>query len=215
MSLYKVKSRIRAAASKAGRNPDEIKLIAISKRQPNGRIRAVLEQGHRIFGENHIQEAGQKWPNFRKNFQSIELHIVGSLQTNKARQAMVLAQAIHSVDRPKLAESIARRAQELGACPDLFIQVNTGEEPQKSGIFPTDAASFVKACKKMDLPICGLMCIPPINEEPALHFSLLKKIANQSGLNALSMGMSADFESAIKLGATHVRVGSAIFGARD
>ena len=161
-----------------------------------------------------MQEAAGKWPDFRECFQGIDLHLIGPLQTNKARQAFELFQAIHSVDRPKLAKTIARLAQEEGHCPDLFIQVNTGEEEQKAGILPAEADDFIKDCKGMDLPVKGLMCIPPVDEEASLHFALLAKIANRNGLEGLSMGMSGDFEKAIALGATHVRVGSAIFGER-
>jgi pyridoxal phosphate enzyme (YggS family) len=174
----------------------------------------VLEQGHRCFGENRVQEAAGKWPAFKEQFEGIDLHLIGLLQTNKARQAMELCDAIHSVDRLKLAKTLARLAQELGSCPDLFIQVNTGEEEQKAGILPTDADGFIAECRSLDLPIRGLMCIPPVEEEPALHFALLAKIAARNGLEGLSMGMSGDFEQAIALGATHVRVGSAIFGER-
>jgi pyridoxal phosphate enzyme (YggS family) len=182
--------------------------------QPLERVEAVLKEGHRIFGENRVQEAAGKWPDFRARFDGIALYLIGPLQTNKARQAMELADAIHSLDRPKLAKTLARLAQETGACPDLFVQVNTGEEPQKAGILPADADAFVKDCLALDLPIKGLMTIPPVDEEPALHFALLAKIAARNGLDGLSMGMSSDFESAIALGATHVRVGSAIFGDR-
>jgi pyridoxal phosphate enzyme (YggS family) len=214
MALADIQDRVTAAAKKAGRQPDDVTLIAVSKKQPNDRVASVLEQGHRVFGENRIQEAAAKWPTFRERFDGIDLHIIGPLQTNKARQAMEMAQAIHSVDRPKLATTIARLAQEIGSCPDLFVQVNTGEEPQKAGILPSDADNFVKSCLDLDLPIKGLMCIPPVDEDPSLHFALLAKIAERNGLRGLSMGMSGDFESAIALGATHVRVGSAIFGAR-
>jgi hypothetical protein len=178
-------------------------------------VRAVLDQGHRVFGENRVQEAAGKWPGFREEFGGIDLHIIGPLQSNKVRQAMELAQAIHSVDRPKLASAIARIADETGHCPDLFVQVNTGEEPQKAGVLPQDADAFVAEVRKLGLPLRGLMCIPPVDEAPSLHFALLAKIAERNGLSALSMGMSGDFEQAIALGATHVRVGSAIFGARD
>ncbi|MCY4305461.1 MAG: YggS family pyridoxal phosphate-dependent enzyme [Aestuariivita sp.] len=215
MSLIEVQSRIKKAALKADRNSDEIKLIAVSKKQPNDRVESVVDQGHRIFGENRVQEAMQKWPSHRKKYSDIEIHIIGHLQTNKARQAMKIAQFIHSVDRSKLAQTLAKLAQETGNCPDLFIQVNTGEEPQKTGIFPTETTKFVTSCRQMDLPVCGLMCIPPINEEPALHFALLKKLAERTGLTYLSMGMSEDFETAIRFGATHVRIGSAIFGPRE
>ena len=215
MSLSEIEARMHQAAVAADRDPSDVTLIAVSKVQPEERVANVLESGHRVFGENKVQEAAGKWPGFRERFDGIELHLIGPLQTNKARQAMELAEAIHSVDRPKLAKTLARLAQELGHCPNLFIQVNTGEEPQKAGIMPSDADAFVSECRAFDLPIQGLMCIPPVEEEPSLHFALLAKIAERNGLTGLSMGMSADFESAIALGATHVRVGSAIFGARE
>lgn len=215
MGLNDIKARMHKAAEDAGRAPDSVTLIAVSKQQPNERVAAVLEQGHRCFGENRVQEAAGKWPDFRERFQEIDLHLIGPLQTNKARQAFELFQSIHSLDRPKLAKTLARLAQEEGHCPDLFIQVNTGEEDQKAGILPGDADDFVKDCKALDLPIKGLMCIPPVDEEASLHFALLAKIAERNGLDGLSMGMSDDFEKAIALGATHIRVGSAIFGARD
>lgn len=215
MSLNDIQSRIRKAEANAGRTSGDVTLIAVSKVQPNQRVEEVLTQGHRIFGENRVQEAAGKWPGFREQFDGIELHLIGPLQTNKARQAFELFQSIHSVDRPKLATTIARLAQEMGHCPDLFLQINTGEEPQKAGVLPRDSDTFINDCKALDLPVRGLMCIPPADEEPSLHFALLAKIAKRNGLSGLSMGMSGDFESAIALGATHVRVGSAIFGARD
>ena len=214
MSLEEIKTRIAQAEQAAGRAPRSVHLIAVSKVQPNERVEAVLEQGHRCFGENRVQEAAGKWPDFATRFDGIDLHLIGPLQTNKARQAMELFDSIHSVDRPKLAKAIARLAQEIGHCPDLFIQVNTGEEEQKAGVLPADADSFIAECRALNLPIKGLMCIPPVDEEPALHFALLAKIAERNELTGLSMGMSGDFESAIALGATHVRVGSAIFGER-
>ena len=214
MSLSEIKSRIAAAETTAGRAPGSVELIAVSKVQPNERVEAVLQEGHRVFGENRVQEAAGKWPEFREKFSDVDLHLIGPLQTNKARQAMELVNAIHSVDRPKLATTLARLAQELGHCPELFIQVNTGEEEQKAGILPKDSDGFIQECRGLDLPIKGLMCIPPVDEEPSLHFALLAKIAERNGLSGLSMGMSGDFESAIALGATHVRVGSAIFGER-
>ena len=214
MALNDIQTRIAKAAEKAGRAADAVKLIAVSKVQPNERVQAVLEQGHRVFGENRVQEAAGKWPGFREQFDGVELHIIGPIQSNKIRSAMQLADAIHTVDRPKMANGIARIAQELGSCPDLFIQVNTGEEPQKAGVLPQEADAFVADCIALDLPIRGLMCIPPVDEEPSLHFALLAKIAARNGLTGLSMGMSSDFERAIALGATHVRVGSAIFGDR-
>jgi hypothetical protein len=215
MGLKEINARVRRAAEEAGRAPESVELIAVSKVQPDMRVEAVLREGHRVFGENRVQEAAGKWPGFRERFEGIALHLIGPLQTNKARQAMDLFQAIHSVDRPKLARTLARLAQEAGTCPDLFIQVNTGEEPQKAGILPADTDDFVAECRALDLPVRGLMCIPPVDEEPSLHFALLAKMAARNGLDGLSMGMSGDFEQAIALGATHVRVGSAIFGERD
>ena len=214
MSLPEITDRIRAAERQAGRPEGATQLIAVSKVQPNERVQAILEQGHRTFGENRVQEAAGKWPMFKEAFPDVDLHLIGPLQTNKARQAMELAQSIHTLDRPKLAKTFARLAQEMGQCPDLFVQVNTGEEPQKAGIIPSDADAFIKEAVDMDLPVRGLMCIPPVDEEPSLHFALLAKIAKRNGLEDLSMGMSGDFEKAIAFGATHVRVGSAIFGER-
>ena len=214
MSLAEIQTRISAAEAAHGRPEGQVKLIAVSKVQPNARVEKVLEQGQRIFGENRVQEAAGKWPNFSASFDAIDLHLLGPLQTNKARQAVELFDAIHSLDRPKLAATLARLAQETGRCPDLFVQINTGKEPQKAGIMPEDADDFIASCRAMDLPVHGVMCIPPVEETPALHFALLAKIAQRNGLSGLSMGMSADFEIAISFGATHVRVGSAIFGAR-
>ena len=214
MSLAEIKSRIRQTEAKFSRSIGSTKLIAVSKVQPNYRVESVLEEGHRIFGENRVQEAQSKWPIFKNKYDNIELHIIGPLQTNKTRAAMELADSIHSLDRIKLAKAIARIAQELGECPNLFVQVNTGNEEQKSGVLPQEVESFVKECLIMDLPVKGLMCIPPVNEEASLHFALLKKISDNCGLKQLSMGMSNDFEKAISFGATHIRVGSAIFGER-
>jgi len=214
MALQEIKDRIAKAEHKAGRAEGSTQLIAVSKVQPNERVKAVLQEGHRLFGENRVQEAAGKWPEFRQEFGAVQLHLIGPLQTNKARQAIELFQAIHSVDRPKLAAALARLGQEMGHCPDVFLQINTGEEPQKVGVMPAEADAFIAECRALDLPVVGLMCIPPATEEPSLHFSLLAKIAARNGLSGLSMGMSGDFESAIALGATHVRVGSAIFGAR-
>ncbi|WP_417524367.1 YggS family pyridoxal phosphate-dependent enzyme [Marinovum sp.] len=214
MGLSEIIDRMHKAEAAAGRETGTTQLIAVSKKQPDDRVAAVLDQGHRVFGENRVQEAAGKWPGFRERYEGIELHIIGPLQTNKARQAMELAQAIHSVDRPKLAQTLARLAQELGHCPDLFVQVNTGEEPQKAGVLPDDVDGFISDCRALDLPVHGLMCIPPVDETPSLHFALLAKFAARNGLTGLSMGMSGDFEEAIALGATHVRVGSAIFGER-
>lgn len=214
MSLSEIKERVEAASVAAGRDPASVTLIAVSKVQPLERVEAVLREGHRVFGENRVQEAQGKWPAFRERFDGIDLHLIGPLQTNKARVAMELADAIHSVDRPKLAATLARLADEIGSCPELFIQVNTGEEPQKAGVLPDEVDGFVAQVRGLGLPLVGLMCIPPVDEESALHFALLKKLALRNDLSGLSMGMSADFETAITLGATHIRVGSAIFGVR-
>ncbi len=215
MGLAEIETRIAAELARVGRAAGSVRLIAVSKVQPNARIEAVLDQGHRVFGENKVQEAAGKWPEFRARYQGIELHLIGPLQTNKARQAMELFDVIQTVDRPKLAKTLARLRDETGHCPVLYVQVNTGEEPQKAGVMPADADAFIGECRALDLPVVGLMCIPPADEEPSLHFALLAKIAARNGLQELSMGMSSDFESAIAQGATSVRVGSAIFGERD
>lgn len=214
MSLEEIKTRITAAEAASGRAPGSVTLIAVSKVQPNARVAAVLDQGQRCFGENRVQEAMGKWPDFAQSYSGLDLHLIGPLQTNKARQAMELFNAIHTVDRPKLAKTLARLAQELGKCPDLFIQVNTGAEPQKAGILPQEADGFIADCRALDLPVAGLMCIPPVAEQASEHFTQLAEMAARNGLTGLSMGMSGDFEQAIDHGATHVRVGSAIFGAR-
>ncbi|WP_066704623.1 YggS family pyridoxal phosphate-dependent enzyme [Celeribacter ethanolicus] len=215
MGLAEIKYRVETEAKRVGRAPESVTLIAVSKVQPNERVEAVLEEGQRVFGENKVQEAAGKWPAFKDRFEGVELHLIGPLQTNKARQAMELFDVIHTVDRLKLAKTIARLAEELGHCPRLFIQVNTGEEPQKAGVLPAEADAFIQECRDLGLSIEGLMCIPPAEEEPSLHFALLKKIADRNQIADLSMGMSGDFETAIAQGATHVRVGSAIFGERD
>ncbi|QFS84468.1 hypothetical protein FIU97_17060 [Roseivivax sp. THAF40] len=214
MGLTDIQDRIAKAAKEAGREAADIHLIAVSKVQPNERVEAVLKEGHRLFGENKVQEAEGKWPGFQETYPDAKVHLIGPLQSNKTRRAMELFSAIHSVDRPKLAKSIARIAQELGSCPDIFLQVNTGEEDQKAGIGPDGIDAFVEECRDLDLPVAGLMCIPPVDETPSLHFALLAKLAERNGLTGLSMGMSGDFEEAIALGATHIRVGSAIFGER-
>ena len=215
MSLTEISEKIRSEERRVGRDVGSTRLIAVSKVQPDARVEAVLNEGHRMFGENKVQEAAGKWPAFREQFDGVEVHLLGPLQTNKARQAMGLFEAIHSLDRPKLAKALARLKQELGHCPDLFIQVNTGEEAQKAGVMPADADSFIAECRALDLPIVGLMCIPPADEEASLHFALLRKIAERNDLAGLSMGMSSDYERAVAMGASHVRVGSAIFGERD
>lgn len=213
--LDDINTRIAAALQHAEREQGSVKLIAVSKVQPDERVEAVLSQGHRVFGENRVQEAAGKWPAFRERFDGVELHLIGPLQTNKVRQAVQFFDVIHSVDREKLARKLADEFNESGRQLPCFIQVNTGEEPQKAGCLPAETDAFVRRCREeLELPVVGLMCIPPADEEPSLHFALLKKIAERNGLVGLSMGMSGDFESAIALGATHIRVGSAIFGAR-
>ena len=215
MSLSDIQARIATAAKAHGRDPNDITLLAVSKVQPLERVEAVLDDGYRVFGENRVQEAESKWPAFRERYDNIDLHLIGPLQSNKTRAAMALFDAIHTVDRPKLARTIARIADETGACPDLFVQVNTGDEGQKAGVSVDDADALIAECRALNLPLKGLMCIPPADETPSLHFALLAKIAGRNDLSGLSMGMSGDFEEAIAQGATHVRVGSAIFGARD
>ena len=215
MSLSEIISRIATAEKTAGRNIGSTQLLAVSKVQPNERVLSVLKQWHTIFGENKVQEAQGKWPAFRENFSSVRVHLIGPLQSNKAKQAIELFDAIHTLDRLKLAQKLSNEIQTQGKAPEMFIQINTGEEKQKTGIHPNEADQFISDCMSLDLPIKGLMVIPPINEEPSLHFGLLRKIAYRNGLEGLSMGMSGDFESAIAMGATHIRVGSAIFGERS
>lgn len=212
--LKEIRDRIAAAEAAAGRAPGSVQLIAVSKVQPAGRVEAVLAEGHRLFGENYVQETAAKWPAWRAEYPDVHVHMIGPLQTNKVKLAAELFDAIHTVDRPSLAEKLAKLAQTRGACPDLFVQVNTGAEPQKAGVLPAEADAFLADCRGMDLVLAGLMCIPPEGEDSRPHFRLLREIAGRNGLSGLSMGMSSDFEAAIAEGATHVRVGSAIFGAR-
>lgn len=214
MNLGEIRRRIAAAATAAGRDPAEVTLIAVSKLQPDDRVLAALDAGQRVFGENYVQEAQRKWPALREGRTGVELHLIGPLQSNKARAAVGLFDAIHSLDRPSLAERLARIVQELGRAPQIFVQVNTGDEPQKAGIAPAEADGFIARCRSLDLPLAGCMCIPPDEADPVPHFRQLREIAARNGLAGLSMGMSGDFEPAIAEGATHVRVGSAIFGAR-
>ena len=214
MGLQDIKARIAAAEAAAGRAPGSVSLIAVSKVQPEDRVTAVLDAGHRVFGENRVQEAEGRWSALLPRYDGIELHLIGPLQSNKTRAAMSLFDAIHTVDRIKLARAIARIADETGACPELFVQVNTGDEDQKAGVAPGAATDLLAECRALSLPVKGLMCIPPIADDPVPHFRMLRAIAEDNGLPCLSMGMSADFETAIAEGATHVRVGSAIFGAR-
>ena len=214
MALNNILARVSSAETAAQREPGSVRLIAVSKVQPNHRVSDTLQKEYRCFGENTVQEAEGKWPGFRQKYDDIDLHLIGPLQSNKARKAFELFQSIHTLDRLKLANTFARLAQEMGQCPDLFIQVNTGEEPQKAGVMPGEVDAFVAECASLDLPVKGLMCIPPLEEEASLHFALLAKMAKRNGLSGLSMGMSSDFERAISFGATHIRVGSAIFGDR-
>ena len=212
--LQAIMARIRAAEAAAGRAPGSVQLVAVSKVQPLERITAVLDEGQRLFGENKVQEAESRWPELKTRYAGVSVHLIGPLQTNKAKAAVGLFDAIHSVDREKLARKLADLAQARGASPDLFVQVNTGAEPQKAGVLPDATEAFVASCRGMDLPVVGLMCIPPADEDPAPHFALLADLARREGLAGLSMGMSGDFEAAIAEGATHVRVGTAIFGHR-
>ena len=205
-------ARIAAAARGAGRDPADVALTAVAKQQPEARIAAVMAAGQRVFGENRVQEALAHW---RDRRQGLELRLIGPLQTNKAREAMTFFDVIETLDRPRLAETLAREAERLGRCPRLYVEVNTGEEPQKAGVAPREADAFIARCRdEFRLPIEGLMCIPPVEEPPGPHFALTAKVAARNGLAELSMGMSADFETAIRFGATSVRIGSALFGAR-
>lgn len=214
-ALTAIKARIAAAEIAAKRAAGSTHLIAVSKTYFAPDIEPVLEAGHRVFGENRVQEAMQKWPDLKSRYAGIELHLIGPLQSNKAKEAVALFDCIHTIDRPKIARAVAAECAKQGRRLDLFVQVNTGEEPQKAGIAPKQTAAFVAMCRnELKLEIAGLMCIPPVEEEAAVHFAFLAKQAKELGLSALSMGMSADFDTAIAFGATHVRVGSAIFGAR-
>ena len=213
--LADVEARIAEAARDAGRAARDITLVAITKLHVEARIVPALEAGHRVFGENRVQEAEAKWPALKARYPDIALHLVGPLQTNKARNAVALFDVIETVDRPKLARRLAGEMARADKRPSCFIEVNTGEEAQKAGVLPADADAFVALCRDaLDLPIAGLMCIPPFDDEPALHFALLADIAARNGLDQISMGMTADFDIAVRFGATHVRVGTAIFGER-
>jgi pyridoxal phosphate enzyme (YggS family) len=214
-ALRDVLARIDKARDTAIAPAPQTTLIAVTKTHGPERIAPVLEAGHRDFGENRVQEAQGKWPELKAQFPGTTLHLIGPLQTNKVRDAMALFDAIHSLDRPKLAEAILREGERIGRMPMLFVQVNTGEEDQKAGVRPREAEAFIAHCREtLKLPVAGLMCVPPVEEPPAPHFALLQKLARETGLSLLSMGMSGDFETAIKFGATHVRVGTSIFGAR-
>lgn len=214
-NLQSVLHQVRRAERDADRPEHAVSLIAVSKTFDAAHIRPVLEAGQRVFGENRVQEAKEKWPGLREAFGDIELHLIGPLQSNKAAEAVALFDCIHTVDRTKIARALADEMARQGRAPKLFIQVNTGAEPQKAGVLPEDADAFIAACRtEYGLSVAGLMCIPPVDDNPSPHFALLRKIALRNGLAGLSMGMSSDFEQAIRLGATHVRVGSAIFGHR-
>ncbi|MDX2263355.1 MAG: YggS family pyridoxal phosphate-dependent enzyme [Hyphomicrobiales bacterium] len=213
-SYAAVRSAVEAAAVAAGRSPHSARLIAVTKTYEADAILPVIEAGQQLFGENRVQEAMRKWPPLRERFPDIELHLIGPLQSNKAREAVALFDVIHTVDRPKIAEALAAEMARQGRTPRLLVQVNTGEEPQKAGVAPGEAEAFVAQCRVLGLNIDGLMCIPPVEDDPAPHFRLLADLRARLGLAALSMGMSADFPAAIAAGATYVRVGSAIFGAR-
>ena len=215
-NLAAVRGRVDAAATSAGRPGDTVTLIAVSKTKPAELVRAALAAGQRVFGENRVQEALGKFPGLRREFPDLVLHLIGPLQTNKVRDAVAQFDAIETLDRPRLAEALAREMEKTGRRIPCFVEVNTGEESQKAGIWPEAADAFIADCRdRLGLPIVGLMCIPPEHEEPSLHFALLREIARRNGLGRLSMGMSADYETAIRFGATHVRVGTAIFGARQ
>lgn len=213
--LHQVQGAIEAAADGAHRSPGDITLVAVSKAQPEERVLAALDAGQRVFGENYVQPAMARWPALKASYPDIRLHMIGPIQTNKAKEVVSLFDVIETVDREKLARALAKEMARQDRRPACLIQVNTGEEPQKAGIWPSDVDDFVALCRdELALPITGLMCIPPADDEPSMHFALLAKIASRNNLQVLSMGMSADFEVGVQFGATHVRVGSAIFGAR-
>jgi hypothetical protein len=214
-NLAGVRGRIETAARAAGRPADAVTLVAVSKTNPTTAVRAALAAGQRVFGENRVQEALEKFPGLRSEFPDLALHLIGPLQSNKVKDAVAHFDVIESVDRPRLAEALAREMERAGRRPPCLIEVNIGEETQKAGIFPAAADGFIADCRdRLGLPIAGLMCVPPQDEEPSPHFALLREIARRHALSVLSMGMSADFEIAIRFGATHVRIGTAIFGAR-
>jgi len=214
-NLRQVRDEIAAAARASGRDASAVTLVAVSKGHDAAEAAQAIAAGQRVFGENRVQEAQAKWPPLRETHADLELHLIGPLQTNKAREAVALFDVIQSLDRARLAEALAAEMDKQAKRPNLFVQVNTGEEMQKAGVLPAEAAAFVRWCKDdKRLPVVGLMCIPPVDEEPALHFALLRALAEESGVTQLSMGMSADYALAVRLGATHVRVGTAIFGER-
>lgn len=213
--LAQVKSEIAKAAEYCGRKADDVTLVAVSKTRPADEILPLLRAGHRVFGENRVQEAAEKFPALRERYPDLKLHLIGGLQTNKVREAVALFDVIESVDRVELAEKLAAEMKRRGRDLPCFVQVNTGEEPQKGGVSPRGAVDLVDICRELGLNVVGLMCIPPADDEPSPHFAFLKKLARQAGVRELSMGMSADYPLAVQQGATFVRVGTALFGARD
>lgn len=213
-NLAAVGGDIARAAERAGRAPEDVRLVAVAKTKPQSAVVEALQAGQMIFGENRVQESQGKYPDLRADWPDMELHLIGPLQTNKTRDAMALFDVIHTVDRPKLVRALAREAQALGRCPSLLIQVNTGEEEQKAGVLPADTEALVALVRAEGLPLQGLMCIPPVEDAPSGHFAFLKRMVDDLGLAWVSMGMSGDYPAAVELGATHIRVGSAIFGAR-
>jgi PLP dependent protein len=215
-NLAEVLAAIRRAEADHGRAPGSVQLVAVSKTVPAEGILPALAAGQRLFGENYVQESAGKWPALRERLPDVELHLIGPLQSNKTREAVALFDVIHSLDRPSLAAALAKEIARAGRAPRLIVQVNTGEEPQKGGVMPGEADAFIKACREIyGLSVEGLMCIPPADEAAGPHFALLRKIARRNGLGVLSMGMSGDYETAIRFGATHVRIGSALFGERN
>lgn len=213
---HRILDRVVSSAHKARRDPSSVKLIAVSKTFEQSDIQPILTEGHRSFGENRVQEAKSKWPFFQSQYNDLDLHLIGPLQSNKVKEAVALFENIHSIDRPKIAESVALELRKNKRKINLFVQVNTGEEPQKSGVAPREVGSFIKLCREdLKLDIYGLMCIPPLTEDPTNHFEMLSKLACENSVLHLSMGMSEDFERAIACGATHIRIGSAIFGTRE
>jgi len=215
-NLTDIQGRMLKSATKWGKTPEAVTLIAVSKRQPLERVDAALQAGHRVFGENRVQEAQEKWPDLKKKYQSVELHLIGPLQTNKAKEAIALFDVIQTVDRPKLAKILAKEMKDANRFIPVFVQVNIGEEEQKSGVMPEEADDFINECRnEYGLDVKGLMCIPPSGEQAAPYFALLGKIAERNGLDTLSMGMSSDYEIAVQFGADYIRVGTGIFGVRD
>ena len=214
-NLARVHERIAAAATDAGRSPDAVTLVAVTKFHTADRVRDAIKAGHRVFGENRVQDAEAKYPDLKREYPDLRLHAIGPLQRNKVRRAVALFDVIDTLDRPRIARAIASEMEEAGRRPDGLIEVNTGEEPQKGGIMPAEADAFIRLCRDdLGLPVLGLMCVPPLEDEPSLHFALLREIAARNAVQELSMGMTADFEIAIRFGATLVRLGTAIFGER-